>query len=160
MVKVYYKSFKHGIKLTDLYKTLEYDKSKKLGDALEKNWDKQVLSGKEKNQEPSLLKAILNTFLWRYMCIGILLFVQYVVFRCSLPVVLSYLIKCFTNTRIDVHNEMYISATALGGILIMSIFINHHAHAEELMIGMRIRVAISSLIYRKVSKSRLKISCG
>lgn len=81
MIKVYYKCIKHGLKLTELYKTLECDKSHVLGDILEKNWDVEVERSKAKNQVPSLLKVLFDTFFWRSMAVGMLTFVQYVVLQ-------------------------------------------------------------------------------
>lgn len=65
---------------------------------------------------------------------------------------LSYLIKLFTSGKNDVDtiNEMYISGSILIAISIITIFLNHHSLNEQMMIGMRMRVAVCSLVYRKV----------
>lgn len=68
------------------------------------------------------------------------------------PVVLSYLIARFSDA--DSSNktvEMYASGSVLVGLSIIIIFTTHHATFGLSIMGMRLRIATSSLIYRKVS---------
>ncbi|XP_044268658.1 ATP-binding cassette sub-family C member 4-like [Tribolium madens] len=153
MVKLCYKGTKKGLEIADLYKTLSSDQSEKLTDELEKHWNEEVERNKLKLQKPpSLTRAIVKTFLWKYMGFGILLFIQNIVFRAFQPVVLAYFINLFPGEGKENQNEMYI----LGSILVIQSFFivitMHHIDLGQASIGMRIRVAVSSLIYRKMLK--------
>lgn len=81
MIKLYRKSIKYGLKVSDIYETLDCDRSEKLGDKLEKNWLKEIEQCKPKGKDPSLVKAISKTFIWNYMFYGMLLFLQFVFFK-------------------------------------------------------------------------------
>ncbi|EFA04472.2 putative multidrug resistance-associated protein lethal(2)03659-like Protein [Tribolium castaneum] len=153
MVKLCYKGTKKGLEIADLYKTLSCDQSEKLTDELEKHWNEEVEKNKLKLQKPpSLTRAIVKTFLWKYMGFGILLFVQNIVFRAFQPVILAYFINLFSGEGQDNQNEMYI----FGSVLVIQTFFivitMHHIDLGQASIGMRIRVAVSSLIYRKMLK--------
>lgn len=81
MVKLFYKGARRGLQVTDLYQILKADKSEKLGDALEKNWNKEVAKAKEKGTNPSLIRALSNTFLCLYMAYGLAMFILFVGLR-------------------------------------------------------------------------------
>lgn len=63
--------------------------------------------------------------------------------------VLAYFIRSFSPTEEDAA-VMYISGCLLIGISLVLIFIMHHSNFGQSIIGMRIRIAASSLLYRKV----------
>ncbi|XP_017778100.1 PREDICTED: multidrug resistance-associated protein 4 [Nicrophorus vespilloides] len=155
MIGLFRKGVKYGLKVSDLYKTLDRDKSDMLGDKLELNWMNEIARAKKKNEDPSLVNAISKTFLGHYMMYGILLFVQFVVLRSFQPVVLGYLISLFApNIEDDGDNQtkMYISGAVLVLISLVVIFFNHHCNFGQSAIGMRVRIAVSSLVYRKLLK--------
>ena len=66
------------------------------------------------------------------------------------PVILAYLITLFEKSTNE-RNAMYFATTALVGVTLLIIFTMHHAVFGQAAIGMRVRVAISAVIYRKVS---------
>ncbi|XP_076270121.1 ATP-binding cassette subfamily C member 4-like isoform X2 [Rhynchophorus ferrugineus] len=149
-IPIFYLGTKRKIQLTDMYKTLNENKSEGLGYDLESNWDKEVQ--RAKGSKPSLLRALFKTFFWSYMIYGLLIFIQYVPLRSPQPVVLAQLIRGFSDPNLSDTTALYISASVLIAISIVTIFLNHHSMYGLSIIGMRVRVAISSLIYRKIMK--------
>lgn len=76
MIRLFYHGKKKGLQIIDLYKVLENDKSNKLGDILEKHWDKEFHNAKLNGKVPSLLKVMFKSFGLNYMLWGIVMFVQ------------------------------------------------------------------------------------
>ncbi|KAJ8951068.1 hypothetical protein NQ318_003766, partial [Aromia moschata] len=153
MVGLFSKGSRKGLEVIDLYKAVGRDQSTRLGDKLERNWNQEVQRAKLKNTEPSLLRALTKTFIWNYMLYGLSLFVQMVILRSVQPLVLSNFIKQFTT--IDETNSteyMYIFGSALVGISVVIVFLMHHTNFALSCIGMRIRIAASSLVYRKIMR--------
>lgn len=72
---------KGNLKIGDIFKPEDADESARLTETLEKHWDSEVLRAKSKKCEPSLMRALIRTFFWRYMFYGILLFLQFAVIR-------------------------------------------------------------------------------
>lgn len=73
-------------------------------------------------------------------------------YRSVQPIVLSYYISLFaiTETKEDKTKPMYISGAILVGLSVLIVFFMHHTNFIVSAIGMRVRIACSSLIYRKV----------
>ncbi|ERL84842.1 hypothetical protein D910_02266 [Dendroctonus ponderosae] len=145
---------KRKIQLTDLYKTLPADKSEFLGDKLEYYWREQVDKAAQKpNGKPSLLMAMTKAFFWEYAIYGLVFFIQYVVLRSPQPMVLAILVKQFEPSNVTIDKAaIYISASLVVLISLLMIFFMHHGNFGVSAIGMRIRIAVSSLIYRKIMK--------
>ncbi|KAL1496964.1 hypothetical protein ABEB36_008007 [Hypothenemus hampei] len=157
-VPLFRKGIKRKLQLSDLYKTLNADKSDILGDKLEYNWQRQIdLSEGKPNKKPSLLYALIQTFYFQYSLYGILFFIQYIVLRSPQPIVLAWLVRQFESGNIlEDRTAMYTSASILVLISLISIFIMHHGMFAVSIIGMRVRIAVSSLIYRKIMRLNRK----
>ncbi|CAG9814462.1 unnamed protein product [Phaedon cochleariae] len=153
MTSLVSKAVTKGLDIIDLYKVLDEDRSKTLGDRLQEKWEKELARSTKKNVKPSLLRAISNTFLPEYMWWGVLFFLQYAVIKSLQPVVLSYTIDLFTDPgNANKTKEMYISITVLIILTTMVVFLMHHTFFGTSRIGMKVRIAVSTLIYRKIMK--------
>lgn len=77
----------------------------------------------------------------------------FTIFRSYQPVILYKLIGMFSfsQTRSSLEEKYFYGGILIGTTFVL-IFMNHHINLELSRIGMRIRVACSSLVYRKVSK--------
>lgn len=64
--------------------------------------------------------------------------------------VLAFLIEQFSYTGEDRTVEMYASGSIMIGMSVIVIFLTHHSFFGLSRSGMKIRIAVSSLIYRKV----------
>ncbi|KAK9869552.1 hypothetical protein WA026_003305 [Henosepilachna vigintioctopunctata] len=149
MKRICYEGCTKGIELKNLYKIQEPNKSSYLTEHLEKIWDDEVQKGKLKERKPSLLKALFRAYTFTFLLWGILIFINSVVVKTVQPLMLSGLIKLFTNGGYTPSDVLFYG----GGLCLLTLlnaFLNHHTNCGVNIIGMRVRVAISSLVYRKI----------
>lgn len=106
------------------------------------------------NRKPKLSKAIKETFIKPYIIHGVALFIQCIVLRMIHPLILAELINYF--------DKSYGYKTTMGwtfGLLVvvvafLNMLIMHHVTFGTQRLGMRCRIACSSLLYRKVLLTR------
>ncbi|KAK9869557.1 hypothetical protein WA026_003310 [Henosepilachna vigintioctopunctata] len=121
------------------------------GNLLWNCWNDELLTCKKKSTEPSMLKAIFRAYFIEYLPYGIMAFMNLVVIKAIQPVVLSIVIKLFVT-----KNYTFIDMFKYGGglccLTLTSSFLLHHTVCGSNLISTKIRVALSSLVYRKVLK--------
>ncbi|KAK9870716.1 hypothetical protein WA026_008287 [Henosepilachna vigintioctopunctata] len=141
----------HDLGMEHIYNTVKNDSSEDLTDALEKYWTEEIEDAKVKNEKPSLLRAIKKTFWKPIWVIGIFTLTVAIFYTYFMPIVLAEFIEFFSEVPRNTKKGWY-----LGSAVIVLSFLNcvvrHHASLYGNRIGMRIRIACSSLIYRKVLK--------
>lgn len=147
---LFWKGYDKDLEVEDLYNILPNDRSEMLGDELEKYWNLEISSAKEKNRKPWLLRAILKAFGQLYIFVGLIQLVLFVVFRVAQPVFLGKFILFFNKNKAVTKDEAYMYAGALIITALLSIFLSHHSFLACQKIGMRIRIACCSVIYRKI----------
>uniref|UniRef100_A0A6P7FQ01 Multidrug resistance-associated protein 4-like n=1 Tax=Diabrotica virgifera virgifera TaxID=50390 RepID=A0A6P7FQ01_DIAVI len=153
LVKLVKQGTKKQLEISDLYEPLDKDNSKTLGDCLERHWKNEILKSRIKKTSPSLLKAIVKAFYFEFLLYGIAWFVLNVLLRCSQPIILFHFIALFSGeNREENQGDMYIYGGLLILVSVLSIFFMHHLQIGLASIGMRVRVACSSLVYRKITK--------
>ncbi|CAH0557997.1 unnamed protein product [Brassicogethes aeneus] len=153
MIRLFRKGSRKVLEVQDLYKTLPADQSDHLGDVLEGNWNEEIAKAKAKNKKPSLIRALAKTYLGKYMCWGVVIFIQFAIIRPVQPMILAELLKLFTSYApkdSGVIRDMYIYGSGVVGFSLILIFMVHHSNYGQSRIGMRIRVGVSSLVYRKI----------
>ncbi|CAH1403663.1 unnamed protein product [Nezara viridula] len=159
------KKCKYSIKkLEDFYGPLKEDSSALLGDQLEKLWKNELLSSNKHNRKPSLLRALILSCLKSFISYGLLLSLIEFILRLGTPLFLIPFINYFESNS-NVSEQMFkLSATGLILAPFLMVFLINFCYLEVFHIGMKLRVAVSSLIYRKVlslSKAELnEISTG
>ncbi|CAG5124702.1 unnamed protein product, partial [Candidula unifasciata] len=127
-------------------------------------WIKQ-LKRKEKGQTPSLLRALIYTFGLQYMLVGIVVFLEVVIYikflllgegtKVIQPLLLGGLIRYFTpdSTVSKLDAWLYALGVSLCAIVLA---ISHHPYFFCVQrIGMRMRVACCSLMYKKTVTGKL-----
>lgn len=161
---------RRDLEVTDLYKTLKQHNSNYLGTRISKIWQKdyeayrkQKLMNKEKGssdenytgrkklKEPSLLKVLMKCFGLQLIFYGVIYAVSDIVFRVMQPIFLGKLLKYYTDDTMT-KEDAYLYA---GGVVLCSgvlIFITHPYMLGILHMGMKLRVACCTLIYRKALK--------
>ncbi|KAM6973449.1 cystic fibrosis transmembrane conductance regulator [Aplochiton taeniatus] len=154
------KGFRKKLDLTDVYKAPSFDLADNLSERLEREWDREVASAKTK---PRLLRALSRCFLWPFIFYGVLLYFGEAS-KTVQPQLLGRIIASFDPFHAPEREQGYYLAlglcllfTARFLLLQPAIFGLHH-------LGMQIRIALFSLIYKKTLKlsSRVldKISTG
>ncbi|XP_055317503.1 probable multidrug resistance-associated protein lethal(2)03659 isoform X2 [Sitodiplosis mosellana] len=129
----------------DVCVPLREDLSCVLGDRLERNW--QVECNKMKN--PLLLRAIAKTFWFEIVFMGFLCFMNLCVFQLTLPLCIGEFVSYFRTNSIQSRDDVLKYGTVIILLTIMSGLCYVHYYFYGRYYGMRIRVAVCSLIYRK-----------
>ncbi|XP_033327648.2 ATP-binding cassette sub-family C member 4 isoform X2 [Megalopta genalis] len=151
----------HDLELKDIYNVLPEDVSQRLGDKLERNWLKEVKTAEESGIKPKFFNALKKTFAWSFSYFGGWQFFLAVVIKVLQPYVLGLLIWHFDPRSISTVTEAYIYALTVVVLTLLSAVIVHHSNLGLLEVGMRMRIACSSLMYRKIlrlSKSSTNIT--
>ncbi|KAJ8980199.1 hypothetical protein NQ317_003764 [Molorchus minor] len=159
--------YKNDLESKDIYNTTNKDICGPLADSLERNWLEEVKKAGEKKSAPSLRKVLFKTFfqtifiLWNsfvFSSTGI-----EVNQRCNLfevnkslqPIVLAEYIRYFDESQEEQDRESE-KGWILGALVVLLAFLNvlmfHHAQLGCQRVGMRVRVACCSLVYRKLLK--------
>ncbi|XP_057653036.1 ATP-binding cassette sub-family C member 4-like [Diorhabda carinulata] len=147
---------RHNLEIEGLYRVLEKDQSELLTDKIERYWDEEVKRAKHKKVKPSLMKVIIKQFYGESMVYGFLWFFSNVFVLCLRPIILAKLIKLFLNNGDRNIGDMYYYGLGLILTSFLSLLILHHTMFSMGAVGMRIRVALSSLLYRKIIRLNQK----
>ncbi|XP_056634781.1 putative uncharacterized protein DDB_G0282133 [Diorhabda sublineata] len=146
------KGVKQGLQIEDLYKSLKKDKSQNLTDALQVYWEDEVRKSREKKTKPNLMKALFKQFYKEAFIYGFMWFYTNVIIVCLRPIILAELIKLFADKNVADNYEIYVYSVALIIVSFLSTITLHHVIFAMQAIGMRVRIATSSLVYRKVTR--------
>ncbi|KAF4521035.1 hypothetical protein B566_EDAN002530 [Ephemera danica] len=151
-LKIFAKGYKNDLEVKDLYDALEDHRSVTLGDKLE-SWNYElelVKSGKK--ESPKLAAALWRIFGLRYMLFGIILIFLECVVKVAQPIFLGRLIMYFSQVEVDspISREgAYLSAGGVSLCSLLALLLVHPYALGTMHIGMQMRVAVCSLIYRK-----------
>ncbi|TMS05861.1 Cystic fibrosis transmembrane conductance regulator [Larimichthys crocea] len=159
------KGFKKKLELTDVYKAPSYDLADNLSERLEREWDREVVSAKK---QPRLMRAVGPLLPWPFRLLWYPPLPRAITppeaSKTVQPQLLGRIIASFDPFHAPERSQGYFLAlglcllfTARFLLLQPAIFGLHH-------LGMQIRIALFSLIYKKTLKlsSRVldKISTG
>ncbi|KAJ8954549.1 hypothetical protein NQ318_000783 [Aromia moschata] len=149
MLPFFVKGFKKEITEDDMYGPLKAHESSKLGDKMEKYWLHEIKH--EKN--PSLWRALFKVFKFDFsICVIILLIMEFVL-KLSYPLLLSQFLKFYEPNQTEMDkNDAYIFAGLLVLVTFVQVMVSHRYMVCVLHLGMKLRVAMCSLIYRKALK--------
>ncbi|KAG7304443.1 ABCC5 [Plutella xylostella] len=151
--KLFHHGYKHGFTINDLSKARDVDHSEVLGDRLEAAWQREVDTAKREGGKPSLSKAIVRTFWVEYMMLGVLVAMLFIFIRPLLPFSLGLFIAYFSGEKNEeTYKWAHIYNFIVNASSIVTSMMMHHLYLSQGCVGMRIRVACCSLVYRKVLK--------
>ncbi|KAL6479111.1 hypothetical protein MHYP_G00125440 [Metynnis hypsauchen] len=154
------KGFREKLRPADVYQAPSQDTADVLAERLEKEWDREVISAKKK---PSLLRALSRCFIRPFLLFGILLYLGEAT-KSVQPQLLGRIIASFDPFHEPEREQGYFLALGLGLLFIARFLLLQPAMFGLQHLGMQIRIALFSLIYKKTLKlsSRVldKISTG
>ncbi|KAI5098210.1 cystic fibrosis transmembrane conductance regulator, partial [Silurus meridionalis] len=154
------KGFREKLKPSDVYQAASQDAADVLAERLEKEWDREVITAKKK---PSLLRALSRCFIRPFILFGVLLYFGEVT-KTVQPQLLGRIIASFDPYHEPEREQGYFLAFGLGLLFITRFLLLQPAMFGLHHLGMQIRIALFSLIYKKTLKlsSRVldKISTG
>uniref|UniRef100_A0A8B9PI14 Multidrug resistance-associated protein 4 n=1 Tax=Apteryx owenii TaxID=8824 RepID=A0A8B9PI14_APTOW len=142
---------KRKLEEDDMYKVLPEDSSEKLGEELQWYWDKEVQKAKKDGRMPHLTKAIILCYWKSYLVFGIFTMIEETL-KIIQPIFLGKIINYFENY--DSSDEValnfaYCYAAALS-VCTLILAIMHHLYFYHVQrAGMKLRVAMCHMIYRK-----------
>ncbi|KAI4497436.1 hypothetical protein M0802_007447 [Mischocyttarus mexicanus] len=168
ILRTFWLGYRRDLEVSDLYKPLKEHTSSLLGDKLSALWEtecqkiNEINKARKKNgrekldndsnlKEPSLLKVLIKCFGARIMFYGIILVIMEIVLRVLQPLFLGYLLRYYNTAEISKY-EAYLYAIGVILCSTINIFVVHPYMMAILHMGMKMRVACCSLIYRKSLK--------
>ncbi|DAA23778.1 TPA: ATP-binding cassette protein C4-like [Bos taurus] len=143
--------YERKLKPDDLYSVLPEDRSQRLGEELQGYWDREVLRAKKDAQEPSLMRAIVKCYWKFYFVLGLLTFLEEgtnVVLPIFWGKIISYVENYDPNDSAALH-EAYGYAAGLSACVLVWAILHHLCFYHMQRVGMRLRVAVCHMIYRK-----------
>ncbi|KAB0343821.1 hypothetical protein FD754_020747 [Muntiacus muntjak] len=142
---------KRRLEEDDMYSVLPEDHSQNLGEELQGYWDQEVLRAEEDAREPSLTKAITKCYWKSYLIWGIFIFLEEgtrVVQPIFLGKMISYVENYDPNDSAALH-EAYAYAAGLSASVLLWAVLHHLYFFHIQRVGMRLRVVMCHMIYRK-----------
>ncbi|XP_008210078.1 multidrug resistance-associated protein 4 isoform X1 [Nasonia vitripennis] len=153
---IFFREKHKSLDVDDLHNVLPEFSSKSLGDRLESAWFEELKNHKFTNRKPSLFQALCKTFGGLFWYYSIHVFIICVILRGLLPFTLGLLIWHFDSRSDSTTQDACLCAVALLAMIVLQAMVGHHSVAGRKEVGMRISIAISSLVHRKIL--RLSIS--
>ncbi|XP_076603001.1 ATP-binding cassette sub-family C member 4-like [Chaetodon auriga] len=158
--------YKRKLEEDDMYKVLPEDASDRLGEELQWYWDREVQQAAKDLRPPSLTKAIVQCYWRSYLLIGIYVFIEEVI-KVIQPLLLGKMIGYFETydpANTSAVHESY-SCAACISLTSIALALLHHLYFYHVQrAGMKIRVAMCHMIYRKAlclnSKAFAKTTTG
>lgn len=144
--------YKNDVKIQDIYNASKQDLSGGLGDELERFWLEEVKKCKSTDKRPSLKSCIAKAYIKSFSVSGVAMFFQYSFIRMVLPIAVAEYINYFENTASDSEGIGWLWASLLILISFINVVIMHSTSLNTQRIGMRVRISVCSLMYRKLLK--------
>ncbi|XP_055398814.1 ATP-binding cassette sub-family C member 4-like isoform X2 [Bubalus kerabau] len=144
--------YKRRLEEDDMYSVLPEDRSQHLGEELQGYWDQEVLRAEKDAREPSLMKAILKCHWKSYLVWGIFILLEEST-RVVQPIFLGKMIDYVESSNhtdsATLHEAFGYAAGLSTSVLVWAAL--HHLYFYHIQrVGMRLRVALCHMIYRKV----------
>uniref|UniRef100_A0A8C3PNZ8 Cystic fibrosis transmembrane conductance regulator n=1 Tax=Calidris pygmaea TaxID=425635 RepID=A0A8C3PNZ8_9CHAR len=154
------KGYRRRLELSDIYQIPSADSADNLSEKLEREWDRELATSKKK---PKLINALRRCFFWKFMFYGILLYLGEVT-KSVQPLLLGRIIASYDPDNSSERSIAYYLCIGLCLLFLVRTLLIQPAIFGLQHIGMKMRIAMFSLIYKKILKlsSRVldKISTG
>ncbi|XP_075979217.1 putative multidrug resistance-associated protein lethal(2)03659 [Anticarsia gemmatalis] len=147
------RGYRQGITLGDLFQARKGDESGRLGDRLEQAWEIELENERNYGTKPSFMKAIVRSFWVEYMLVGLLVAFLFVIIWPMIPFTLALFIQYFSEDKSpEAYRNAHIYCFLMNTCSVLSSLLLTHTQLDQGRIGMRVRVAACSLMYRKILK--------
>ncbi|MEE6470889.1 hypothetical protein FKM82_009105 [Ascaphus truei] len=142
---------KRKLEEDDMYTVLPGDSSEHLGEELQRYWDKELQEAEKEARTPHLTKAILRCHWKAYSVLGFFTFIEESI-KVIQPIFLGNIIRYFEKSDLNDSTSManaYINAAALSVCTLILCVLHHLYFFHVLRVGMKLRVAMCHMIYKK-----------
>ncbi|KAM3955592.1 putative multidrug resistance-associated protein lethal(2)03659 [Aphomia sociella] len=154
---LFVKGRKGQLSISDVYRCIPQHRATPRGDAMFEKWSEE-LNNRDKGKKPSLLRAILKIYGPAFLIVNVLFACLESSTRLLIPICLEGLIHYFSPTHAGVTDtEAYFYAAAVVGLMAFNAALVHPTLLWLLELALKIRVACSSLIYRKLLRLDLTV---
>ncbi|CAH0722570.1 unnamed protein product, partial [Brenthis ino] len=148
---IFYKGNKRDVEETDLIvPTKQYD-SEKLGDKFERYWLEEYSRALRENRNPSLMKAMVKAYWVAYLPGGALLLINATA-RTIQPLLFANLLSYWSANASESITRQEAGYYAIGMLALsfVALMTQHHNSLFVNRFSLKMKVATSSLIYRKI----------
>ncbi|XP_077329075.1 cystic fibrosis transmembrane conductance regulator [Lithobates pipiens] len=147
------KGYRQRLELSDIYQISTADSADNLSERLEREWDRELATSKT---NPKLLNALKRCFFWKFLFYGILLYLGEVT-KAVQPLLLGRIIASYDQNNTAERSIAYYLAIGLSLLFAVRMLLVHPAIFGLHHIGMQMRIAMFSLIYKKTLKLSSKV---
>nr|XP_057938958.1 ATP-binding cassette sub-family C member 4-like isoform X2 [Doryrhamphus excisus] len=143
--------YKRRLEEDDMYKVLPEDASDRLGDELQWYWNQEVKMAANDMRQPKLTRVLIRCYWRAYVVIGVYIFIEEGI-KVLQSWLLGKLIEYFENPDATSPAAVYEAYSYAAGISLSTIWVAvlHHLYFYHVQrAGMKIRVAMCHMIYRK-----------
>ncbi|XP_034484923.1 probable multidrug resistance-associated protein lethal(2)03659 [Drosophila innubila] len=142
------KGRKKTLEQPDLYRPLKEHKSETLGDRLCAAWDEEVAQRSGQQKPPRLGRVMMRVFGWHLFGTGLLLGVREFLTKFTQPICLYGIMIYFSGEDPDpLKAQLY--AAGLIACSLLTVMSGHPYLLGQMHLGMKMRIALCSLMYRK-----------
>ncbi|KAK5640052.1 hypothetical protein RI129_010863 [Pyrocoelia pectoralis] len=150
------KAYKKPFEENDLYETITDLQSESLGNKVEILWNAELIKARQAARSPSLLKVLISAFSFEYIVYGLLIGFAEFLIRPALAVLLGRLLLYYMPVvDVNSHTTYHEARLYAGGILLTSfirILLFHPLIVHTQLMGLKVKIACCSLIFRKALK--------
>ncbi|OCT89029.1 cystic fibrosis transmembrane conductance regulator isoform X1 [Xenopus laevis] len=150
---ILWKGYRQRLELSDIYQIHPGDSADNLSERLEREWDREVATSKK---NPKLINALKRCFFWKFLFYGILLYLGEVT-KAVQPLLLGRIIASYDRDNEHERSIAYYLAIGLCLLFVVRMLLLHPAIFGLHHIGMQMRIAMFSLIYKKTLKLSSKV---
>ncbi|KAG9490170.1 hypothetical protein GDO78_005841 [Eleutherodactylus coqui] len=147
------KGYRQRLELSDIYQIPTGDSADNLSERLEREWDRELATSKT---NPKLINALKRCFFWKFLFYGILLYLGEVT-KAVQPLFLGRIIASYDEKNKLERSIAYYLAIGLTLLFAVRMLLLHPAIFGLHRIGMQMRIAMFSLIYKKTLKLSSKV---
>ncbi|XP_016524099.1 multidrug resistance-associated protein 4 isoform X5 [Poecilia formosa] len=143
--------YKRRLEEDDMYRVLPEDASQRLGEELQRFWNQEVEQAIKDLRPPRLARALIHCYWKPYSLIGMYIFIEEFI-KVIQPVLLGKLIEFFESYDTAEPASVSEAYSCAAGISLATIGLAllHHLYFYQVQrAGMKIRVAMCHMIYRK-----------
>ncbi|XP_045455242.1 ATP-binding cassette sub-family C member 4-like [Melitaea cinxia] len=151
MFPLFYNGNRRDLEDEDLVPTKKIYNSKIVGDYLERNWLQAEAIAKASGRQASFSKVIFKTFIWSFIPGGIMQLIC-IAIRTGAPLLFAKLLEYWSvNSTMSQEEASYYAAGLVLANLVAAFF-NHQGNYYCQQFGMKLRIATSTLMFRKIMR--------
>ncbi|XP_058809452.1 ATP-binding cassette sub-family C member 4-like [Phymastichus coffea] len=141
----------------DLYDTISEDRSEILRKCLEIAWQNEKNTACIKKRKPSLWKAFIRTYFREFLKLSLFILGSTIIMTIE-PCLLELMMSYFHPTSTMTQMQAYLNATAFIFLMVLRSLLSRHGFFHLTRLGMRARIAHTSLIYKKMVRMSVSAS--